>query len=284
MTRRLSFATAVAVMFMLLYSGSALAIYTWVDEKGITHISDYPRPVITEEHASSGADKAKENAAPVLSERALKADQPQSAGESVLQPSVVAAPVSAPPKNEQPVAPPSLPQPRVDSVPSLKVTPPVLPAQFSAGVGSTVPWQGVPINKSAHGVAMQNSGGTQMIKTLISMFLFILILGYLYFSLCLYFIARKLNVSKAWIAWVPLFQIMTLVESASKPAWWVLLFFVPLVNFVVSIYVWMCISENLGKDKWLGLLMLVPIANLIYLGMLAFSKQDSSSETSIAVA
>ena len=46
----------------------------------------------------------------------------------------------------------------------------------------------------------------------------------------------------------------------------------------------MCISENLGKDKWLGLLMLVPIANLIYLGILAFSKQDSSSETSIAVA
>ena len=284
MTRKLIFATAVAVMFMFLYSGSALAIYSWVDEKGIAHISDYPGPVTREEHASRGADKAKESAAPVLSERARKVDQPQSAGESRLQPSDVAAPVSAPPKIEQPVEPQSLPQPRVDSVPSLAVTPPALPAQSGAGVDSSVPWQGEAINKSAYGVAMQNSGGPQMIKTVISMFLFFLIVGYLYFSLCLYFIARKLNVSNAWIAWVPLFQIMTLLESASRPLWWALLFFVPIVNLIVPIYLWMCISENLGKNKWLGLLMLAPIANLIYLGMLAFSKQDSRNEPSIAVA
>ena len=45
----------------------------------------------------------------------------------------------------------------------------------------------------------------------------------------------------------------------------------------------MCISENLGKDKWFGLLMLVPVVNLIYLGMLAFSKQDAGSEMNVAV-
>ena len=116
------------------------------------------------------------------------------------------------------------------------------------------------------------------------MFLFFLIVGYLYFSLCLYFIARKLNVSNPWIAWVPIFQIMTLLEWASKPAWWALLFFVPLVNFIVQIYIWMCLSENLGRDKWSGLLMLVPVVNLIYLGMLAFSKQDNRNEPGVAVA
>jgi hypothetical protein len=98
---------------------------------------------------------------------------------------------------------------------------------------------------------------------------------YIFFCLCLFLIAKKLGIPAPWTAWIPLVQIWTIVACAGKPAWWLLLFLVPIVNAFVAIYLWMCIAENLGKNKWLGLLMIVPIANMIFLGMLAFSKSES---------
>jgi hypothetical protein len=100
---------------------------------------------------------------------------------------------------------------------------------------------------------------------------------YLFFSYCMYRIATKLNCPAAWTAWVPLLNMWAVVGSAGKPWWWILLMFVPLLNFFVIIYLWMCISENLGKNRWLGILIIVPIANIIYMVMLAFSKDEHTA-------
>ncbi|NWF51601.1 MAG: tetratricopeptide repeat protein [Nitrospirae bacterium] len=97
---------------------------------------------------------------------------------------------------------------------------------------------------------------------------------YIFFSSCLYIIAKKLNVTAPWTAWIPIVQIWTIVASAGKPWWWILLLLVPIINFVIGIYLWMLITENLGRNKWLGLLMLIPIVNIVFLGMLAFSKTE----------
>jgi hypothetical protein len=99
---------------------------------------------------------------------------------------------------------------------------------------------------------------------------------YLFSSLCMFLIARKLNVSKAWLAWVPIIQIWTFIKSADKAWWWILLLLVPVANFFVGIYLWMCITENLGKNKLLGLLMLVPVLNFLFPAYLAFSKSAGS--------
>jgi hypothetical protein len=98
---------------------------------------------------------------------------------------------------------------------------------------------------------------------------------YLYYCLCTYLIAKKLEVPAAWLAWIPILQIWTFLRSAGKPFWWVLLLFVPLLNIFFILYRWMCIIENLGRNKWLALLMLVPIAPLFLLGMLAFSNKEA---------
>ncbi len=97
---------------------------------------------------------------------------------------------------------------------------------------------------------------------------------YIYYSLCMYLIAKKLNVAEAWMSWVPILNLWPFLSSAGKPCWWVLLLFIPLVNVIVMIYLWMCICENLGRNKWLGLLILVPIVNMILPGILAFSKNE----------
>lgn len=281
MTRKQFLAVAVAIVFMFLCSGSALAIYSWVDEKGQTHISDYPKPENPDEHASVDEDKGKGSAAPAPSGRALKTDA-QPAGESAQHLLTTTAPVPVQ-LNEQPGAPISPNQPRLDTVSAPAVTPPAVPPQPGTEISSAAPQPAVPFGTSGPATAGQQSGVPQRVKTFLSMARNFLIAAYLYFSLCLYLIARKLKVSGAWIAWVPLFQILTFMESASKPAWWALLLFVPVVNAIVSIYLWMCISENLGRGKWLGLLMLVPVVNLVFPGVLAFSNQDSNSDVDVAV-
>lgn len=276
MKRRPVLAMAVAVLFVLLWSGSALAVYIWVDEKGQTHITDYPKPEKPSGNASVDAEKKSESVSPVPSRRAVKTDQQQPSG---VQPSSAVS-VPAPPKNEQPVAPTSPNQPHLGVVSSPVVTP---AASARPAEESPISPQEIRVDKNAPGAAMPNSGATRMAERLLTMALYVLFFGYLYFSLCLYLIAQKLNVSGAWVAWVPLFQVFTFLQSASKPAWWVLLFFVPFVNMVIPTYLWMCISENLGREKWFGLLMLVPVVNLIYLGMLAFSGQGSNNDVNAAV-
>ena len=108
------------------------------------------------------------------------------------------------------------------------------------------------------------------------MFFFIIAIAfYVFFSLCLFLIAKKLNVPAPWTAWIPIVNIWTLVTCAGKPVWWLILCFIPVVNFFVFIYLYMCITENLGRNKLLGLLMLVPLVNMVFLGWLAFSKPES---------
>jgi hypothetical protein len=100
---------------------------------------------------------------------------------------------------------------------------------------------------------------------------------YLFGSLCLFLIAKKLEIPFPWIAWVPIIQIWTVVSAAGKPWWWLLLLLIPIYNAVLLIYLWMCIAENLGKNRWLGLLMLLPLINLVFLAILAFSKTEKAS-------
>jgi hypothetical protein len=118
------------------------------------------------------------------------------------------------------------------------------------------------------------AGLTALIAGLGMIALLVEIAIYIYFCLCLFLIAKMLNVTAPWTAWIPLVQIWAFVGSAGKPWWWILILLVPVVNIFVGIYLWMCITENLGRNKWLGLIMLLPIINFVFLGILAFSKKE----------
>ena len=53
------------------------------------------------------------------------------------------------------------------------------------------------------------------------------------------------------------------LHDLDKSGWWLLLFFIPLVNIVMAIIVWMGVAVARGKPDWWGILMIVPVANLI---------------------
>jgi magnesium-transporting ATPase (P-type) len=108
------------------------------------------------------------------------------------------------------------------------------------------------------------------------LFFIIFLAVYIYMAICLMKMAKKTNTENAWLAWIPIANIILTLQIAKKPLWWIILFFIPLVNIVMAIIVWMAIAEALGKPSWLGILIIIPIVNLIVPGYLAFSGNEAA--------
>ncbi len=100
---------------------------------------------------------------------------------------------------------------------------------------------------------------------------FISIATYAYMGLTLFGIAERTGTPNRWMAWVPILNVYLMCKIAGKPGWWLVLFLIPIVNFVAIVLVWMGIARARRKPAWLGILMIVPVANLIIPAHLAFS-------------
>jgi hypothetical protein len=116
-------------------------------------------------------------------------------------------------------------------------------------------------------------------------FILLLVVGlYVYFALVWMTVAKKLKYDKAWLAWIPIVQLVLFPILAKKKesAWpWVFIFLVPIVNAVfLIIWTWV-IFERRKYPGWLALVPLVGIipfvglfagiANLIIWGLVAWS-------------
>lgn len=131
--------------------------------------------------------------------------------------------------------------------------------------------------------------------TFITGFLLVSLLFQLFYSLCLYIIAKKLRVGAAWMSWIPILQVHPMVLSAGLTGVWTLALFgafvltlIPFVGIAISlgilvfmVWIWMSISERLGMNKWLGLLVIVPLAQFIYPAYLAFKSDVYRSNVDI---
>jgi len=167
---------------------------------------------------------------------------------------------------EQPSVKEPEPQPR----PRQQVRPAVRPRQRM----TVQPHQAFPM-----------TGGMAALMTLFATFylafLGIMVASYIIYALCLFFIAKKLDVAMPWLSFIPLAQLWPFVAAAGKPWWWMLiLLFVPIANIIVFVYFWMLIAENLGRSRAFGLLtallLCVPVLGLIMPAILAFKSGPSS--------
>jgi Family of unknown function (DUF5684) len=102
-------------------------------------------------------------------------------------------------------------------------------------------------------------------------FCFLVLVLYVYHALALQTIATKTNTENPWFAWIPILNIILMLNIAKKPIWWIILCLIPLVNIAILIVVWMGIAEARSKPNWWGILVIVPGANLIVPGYLAWS-------------
>lgn len=61
-----------------------------------------------------------------------------------------------------------------------------------------------------------------------------------------------------WAALVPFYNIIILHEIIGKPAWWIVLYFLPLVNFVIMVWTTNLLAKSFGNSEGftIGLLFL----------------------------
>ena len=71
-----------------------------------------------------------------------------------------------------------------------------------------------------------------------------------------------------WACLIPIYNLIVLLQIAGKPAWWVILFLIPIVSFVMSILMYVGLANRFGKGGGfaVGLIFLGPI----FFAILAF--------------
>ncbi len=104
-----------------------------------------------------------------------------------------------------------------------------------------------------------------------AIFFVFMVAMYVYMALAIQTIATKTNTESAWLAWIPIINLILLLNIAKKPIWWFILFLIPLVGIVVAVIVWMDVAVARGKPNWWGILLIVPGIGLIVPGYLAWS-------------
>ena len=94
---------------------------------------------------------------------------------------------------------------------------------------------------------------------------------YLFFCYCAKRICQKAGHEPGVLIWIPIANLVPLLTTAGLPVWMIILFFVPIVNFIVGILMWWKLCEARGKPGALSLLLLVPVAGLFVPLYLAFA-------------
>lgn len=114
-------------------------------------------------------------------------------------------------------------------------------------------------------------------------FVFIAIYGcvmlgvYIYYALALSTIAKKVGEDNTWMAWIPVLNFFYMCKVAGLNMLLGLLMFVPLVNFIFSIYLFMKLAERRGFPQWVGILIIVPMVGIAVPGYIAWANPSNGS-------
>lgn len=66
-----------------------------------------------------------------------------------------------------------------------------------------------------------------------------------------------------WGCLIPFYNIYLMLKIAGKPGWWLIFFFIPVINIVVQIVMTIDIARNFGRGGWFA-------AGLIFLPIIFF--------------
>lgn len=96
-----------------------------------------------------------------------------------------------------------------------------------------------------------------------------------------YRMAKKANVRNAWIAFIPILQFILFFHMIDKSAWYILLFLIPVVNFVLKIIWSYDLYLRFGTESGVAILIVVlnfftgSLVGKVYQLYLAFSDNVS---------
>jgi hypothetical protein len=58
---------------------------------------------------------------------------------------------------------------------------------------------------------------------------------------------------KGWKAIIPIYNWWVLLEIVGRPQWWIILFFIPVIQFIVWIVVYLDLAKSFDKSVWWGI-------------------------------
>jgi hypothetical protein len=82
-----------------------------------------------------------------------------------------------------------------------------------------------------------------------------------------------------WACIIPIYNLYVLTQIAGKPGWWVLLFFIPIVNLIISIIVYIGVANNFGKGAGFGIGLV--FLSIIFFPILAFGNAKFVGQTEL---
>lgn len=111
-----------------------------------------------------------------------------------------------------------------------------------------------------------------------SSFIVTTLVGHILIAFPLWKMAMKKKLDMPWFALVPVLNGIIALKIAKKPLWWIILFFIPLVNIIMGTILLMALCEEFGVNKWWGLLALISPAAVILFYVLAFMEHGAHVE------
>ena len=75
-----------------------------------------------------------------------------------------------------------------------------------------------------------------------------------------------------WAALIPIYNFYVMLKIAGKPEWWLILLFIPLVNFVVGIMMLVGLASNFGKG--VGFVVGLIFLPFVFYPILAFGSAE----------
>lgn len=89
-----------------------------------------------------------------------------------------------------------------------------------------------------------------------------------FYLACMWKIFTKAG-KPGWAAIIPIYNTLVQLEILGRPWWWLLLMFIPVVNFVISIIIIFDLAKVFGKSTGFGFGLL--FLSFIFIPILAFS-------------
>lgn len=99
----------------------------------------------------------------------------------------------------------------------------------------------------------------------------ILLILWIYASVCFWLIARKARYERPWLAWIPIINPALIVcELTGRSGLWVFLTFIPCVGQIILLVLMLDVPRTLGISSYTKYLIVVPFINILYIAYLAF--------------
>jgi len=95
---------------------------------------------------------------------------------------------------------------------------------------------------------------------------------YLFICYCCKRICEKCGHNPGILIWIPIVNLVPLLKVAGMAVWMIILFFIPIVGFIMAIMMWAKICTARGKSPWLVIMIFIPIVNIFFIPYLAFSE------------